>query len=261
MKIKDIENVFILGIYLAVVSAIAASTLAIVYKKTKPAIDLAKVKAASGEMVKILPEFNNNPTEEKIVEKSIIDKSKIKFYPAKLDKKLVGIVAESIVAGYKGDVTVLISLGYPKVEIKTIIITNHTETPGIGTKVVGRVAKKNLSYLWKKASKKDSKAAKGSTPKYNDFNMPYNKFLDSKIWTELSLDDGSAWNVQSEWKVKKDGGEITEITGATISSRAVTKAVYAALATFKKNEKEIIAKLKAEKKNKKEVMSKNNAKK
>ena len=38
------------------------------------------------------------------------------------------------------------------------------------------------------------------------------------------------------FKVKKDGGPIDAITGATISSRAVTDAVAAAVATFQQHE-------------------------
>lgn len=37
----------------------------------------------------------------------------------------------------------------------------------------------------------------------------------------------------ANWKVKRDGGAIDQITSATISSRAVTKAVYHALEYFK----------------------------
>jgi electron transport complex protein RnfG len=39
------------------------------------------------------------------------------------------------------------------------------------------------------------------------------------------------------WKVKKDGGDIDQITGATISPRAVTKAIYNGLKFFEKNKK------------------------
>jgi electron transport complex protein RnfG len=44
----------------------------------------------------------------------------------------------------------------------------------------------------------------------------------------------------TNWKVKKDGGDIDQISGATISPRAVTKAVYNGLKFYKKNKKEIL---------------------
>ena len=42
------------------------------------------------------------------------------------------------------------------------------------------------------------------------------------------------------WKVKKDGGDIDQITGATISPRAVTKAVFGGLKFYQKNKRIIL---------------------
>ncbi len=44
----------------------------------------------------------------------------------------------------------------------------------------------------------------------------------------------------TKWKVKKDGGDIDQISGATISPRAVTKAVYEGLLFYKKNMQKIM---------------------
>lgn len=44
----------------------------------------------------------------------------------------------------------------------------------------------------------------------------------------------------AQWKVKKDGGEFDEISGATISPRAVTNAVKTGLETFEKNRQQIL---------------------
>ena len=40
---------------------------------------------------------------------------------------------------------------------------------------------------------------------------------------------------QSDWKVKKDGGQFDQFTGATITPRAVVKAVKNALHFFEEN--------------------------
>ncbi|MCW8923886.1 MAG: RnfABCDGE type electron transport complex subunit G, partial [Gammaproteobacteria bacterium] len=42
---------------------------------------------------------------------------------------------------------------------------------------------------------------------------------------------------EKQWKVKRDGGEFDQFTGATITPRAVVKAVHAALLYFKANNK------------------------
>lgn len=44
----------------------------------------------------------------------------------------------------------------------------------------------------------------------------------------------------TKWKVKKDGGDIDQISGATISPRAVTKAVYQGLLFYEKNKSKIL---------------------
>jgi electron transport complex protein RnfG len=44
-----------------------------------------------------------------------------------------------------------------------------------------------------------------------------------------------------DWLVKRDGGSFDELTGATISPRAVVKGVYNALLYFRKHEQDIFA--------------------
>jgi len=44
----------------------------------------------------------------------------------------------------------------------------------------------------------------------------------------------------ADWRVKKDGGEFDQITGATISPRAVVKAVKAGLEFFRAHRQEIV---------------------
>lgn len=54
----------------------------------------------------------------------------------------------------------------------------------------------------------------------------------------LGFDDKSLTNPDKKgWKVKRDGGEFDQFTGATITPRAVVKAVHNALLYFEQNEK------------------------
>ncbi len=46
---------------------------------------------------------------------------------------------------------------------------------------------------------------------------------------------------EKHWKVKRDGGVFDQFTGATITPRAVVKAVHAALVYFKKHKKTLFA--------------------
>jgi len=45
--------------------------------------------------------------------------------------------------------------------------------------------------------------------------------------------------IENRWKVKRDGGEFDQFTGATITPRAVVSAVHNALLFFRKNKKNI----------------------
>lgn len=59
----------------------------------------------------------------------------------------------------------------------------------------------------------------------------------------LGFDDKSLENPTSKkWKVKRDGGEFDQFTGATITPRAVVKAVHSALLYFQEHRKELFKK-------------------
>lgn len=53
--------------------------------------------------------------------------------------------------------------------------------------------------------------------------------------------DGKSLNTPSseQWKVKRDGGEFDQFTGATITPRAVVKAVHSALIYFQQHRKQL----------------------
>jgi len=56
----------------------------------------------------------------------------------------------------------------------------------------------------------------------------------------LSFNDKSINNpVQKKWKVKKDNGVFDQFTGATITPRAVVRAVYKALDYYNENESQL----------------------
>ncbi len=64
--------------------------------------------------------------------------------------------------------------------------------------------------------------------------------LGAKITEKWFKDQFKNRNLKNtNWKVKKDGGDIDQISGATISPRAVTKAVYNGLKFYKKNKSKI----------------------
>jgi len=63
--------------------------------------------------------------------------------------------------------------------------------------------------------------------------------IEKSDWV-LGFTDKSLLNPQGEnWAVKRDGGEFDQFTGATISPRAVVKAIHSTLLYFKANQKSL----------------------
>jgi len=60
-------------------------------------------------------------------------------------------------------------------------------------------------------------------------------------WIKLFDDESLSKTTDSQWKVKKDGGKFDYMAGATITPRAVVKAVHNALTFFEKNKAILLA--------------------
>jgi electron transport complex protein RnfG len=73
--------------------------------------------------------------------------------------------------------------------------------------------------------------------KVDESRLPPNPILDQ--FNGHVAVKGESWALP--WKVKKDGGSVNYITGATISSRAVTDVTYRIARTFELKKKEIIS--------------------
>jgi electron transport complex protein RnfG len=146
-----------------------------------------------------LPAFDNQPGEETVVAGDVT------FYIGRRKGKIVGFAGETTTPkGYNGDITVLAGL-LPDGTLTTVLVTQQAETPGLGTVVCERTRQqKTLSGLIKGTK------GNGLSP-----NVVLDQFNGMK-----------AAAGQSPWAVKKDGGNLDAITGATITSRAVGVAVF-----------------------------------
>lgn len=136
------------------------------------------------------------------------------IFIAKNNNKISAIIIETIAPdGYNGNISILVAISPDFQNIKNskiinIKITNHEETPGLGDKA--------------------------DEDKYYD-----NAINWLKLFHDKSLADP---NDATKWTVKKDNKDaiIDSWTGATITPRAITKAVYNSLKFFEKYHKEII---------------------
>jgi electron transport complex protein RnfG len=119
---------------LFVICLLSSAVLAGIYAVTKDPIEAAKVAKTNIAIAKVVPEFDNNPSSE-VFEKSIDGKT-CRVYPAKKNGAIVGYAIESFTtAGFGGRIVVMVGFNNDGTINNTSVIS-HSETPGLGDKMV-----------------------------------------------------------------------------------------------------------------------------
>jgi len=205
-------NIPVLAVSLALIAGIAAGLLGWVYLVTEAPIASALQEKTNTALRDVLPTFDNQPGDETVVVDDVT------FYIGRNEGAIVGFAGETITSkGYNGNVTVLAGLLLDGT-LSTVLVTQQAETPGLGTVVCDRKRQKTLSGLIKGIK------ATG---------LPSNVMLDQ--FSGKQVVEG-----QAPWTVKKDGGTLDAITGATITSRAVGGAVFTISETFAQNRGQLL---------------------
>lgn len=118
---------------LFIVTALAATALGFVYELTKEPIAAAKLKAKLEAVSVVVPEFDNNPSEEMYTIPS--DLGDLECYPAKMGDELVGTAISTITKmGFSGEIVIMVGLRSDGTIIQSAVL-DHLETPGLGTKM------------------------------------------------------------------------------------------------------------------------------
>ncbi len=202
-----LKMVFVLG----VICVISSLGLGYVYTKAKPKIEEQAEEASRRALEWVLPGA------VKFVDKhhSLMD------YVEGYDEsgKLVGFAFNGEVRGYSSQIVVKVGLS-PENRILAIKVLEQQETPGLGTKVAEVPTEESL---WEKLAGKGSGGGVAEPPFQAQFQ--------GKNLSDLKL-------VRGQWP-HPHPHHIDAITGATITSRAVTDAVKNAVELFmkvKKNE-------------------------
>ena len=189
--------------------------LAYIFQVTKVPIEKSEAAARLALFRQIVPAsmHNNDILKDTLsiapndllgnTQPSIANRARINNAPA-------AIILEAIAHdGYSGDIKLLIAIKYDG-EISGVRVLTHKETPGLGDYI--DIAKEDWIKLFDAES--------------------LTKTSDGKL-AEKSADD--------KWKVKKDGGQFDYMAGATITPRAVVKAVHKALKYFDANKQALFA--------------------
>ncbi|MFL0801860.1 MAG: electron transport complex subunit RsxG [Agarilytica sp.] len=203
------KNSFILGTF----ALVTAGILAVTFLITKDKIAAAEKKAAKKALSEIvLPDRNNNDMLEDIWPIPEQHFSKLgldtttAIHIAKQDDTPVAVVIPSTAPDGYSGDIKLIVGINTDGSVAGVRVLSHKETPGLGDKV-------DLNK--------------------NDWILNFNhKSLNNP---ELAY-----------WKVKKDGGQFDQFTGATITPRAVVKRVKQTLEYFDSHREEILGSVKSD---------------
>ena len=147
------ESTFInMVVTLFAVTFIAAAALGFVYDLTKDAIELAKLKAQSEAIKKVLPVFEELGESFKVASAA---GDSLAFFPAYSRGELVGVAVKTFTnKGFSGFISVMAGIdtegnlfGYEVLE--------HAETPGLGSKM----------GVWFSNSEKPNQSVIGKNPR------------------------------------------------------------------------------------------------
>ncbi len=120
---------------LLIISVVSAGALAYVYSITKKPIEQAQLKKELDAIKEVVPDFSNNPFEEKQIIDAYNGSGKIEVYPAKKDGKTVGYAVKTFTEkGFGGHIEIMVGF-LPDGTIEATKVLAHSETPGLGSKM------------------------------------------------------------------------------------------------------------------------------
>jgi electron transport complex protein RnfG len=199
------------AITLIAFAVVFTALLAYIFQVTKVPIEKSEAKARLALFRQIVPEnmHDNDILKDKlsIAPNALLGNTQPTIANrARINNAPAAVILEAIAHdGYSGDIKLLIAIKYDG-SISGVRVLTHKETPGLGDYI--DIAKDD-----------------------------WIKLFNGESLTQIS---GEKWP-EERWKVKKDGGEFDYMAGATITPRAVVKAVHKALQYFEANKVALFA--------------------
>jgi electron transport complex protein RnfG len=200
------HNIKLTSLSLFGFSVVGAVLLAGTFQLTRPSIEKSERDAKIKLIAQVLPAGSYDSDLVKSARPLPADpllglRKPGEYYPATLAGKTSAVVLEAIAPDGYAGEIKLLVGIQPNGQLTGVRVTEHHETPGLGDYI--DIAK-----------------------------SPWIHQFDGKSLDNPKPDD---------WKVKKDGGKFDYMTGATISPRAVVKAVKHALDYFAQHKAELLA--------------------
>lgn len=185
--------------------------LSAVYKSTRPVIEATARAERLRLLNEVLPpaDYDNDPVAEALVLPPTAElglKEPSTLYRASRAGQPVAAIFDAVAPdGYAGRIRLLVAIRFDG-SVAGVRVTQHKETPGLG------------DYI---EPKKDRNKARPWITQFNG----------------LAL----ATTGDKDWRVTKDGGRIAYYAGATISPRAIARAVHKAARWFDANREQLFA--------------------
>lgn len=149
-KVSSLKNMVVT---LFSITLVASAVLAGVYAVTKAPIDAAQIAKTNDAIGKVVPKFDNDPSADKFFKE--IDGKTFIVYPAKNGSEIVGYAIETFsTGGFGGRIILMVGFNADGT-INNTAVLSHTETPGLGDKMVE--GKSNFSVQFKGKNPADFK--------------------------------------------------------------------------------------------------------
>ncbi|WP_214660514.1 electron transport complex subunit RsxG [sulfur-oxidizing endosymbiont of Gigantopelta aegis] len=203
-KTQILRNMIISATLLATFGALGTGLVMVTFEQTKDQIEASEKANLLRNLNNIIPaeSYNNNLLDNKLIVPPTEALGKDKnttIYQAWQDKTPIAIAFSIIAHDGYSGDITLLVAIKENGQISGVRVISHKETPGLGDKI--EIIK-------------------------NNWILSFNN---------RSLDDPE----RKKWKVKKDGGVFDQFTGATITPRAVVRAVYKALDYYDDNKNKL----------------------
>ena len=149
-KVSSLKNMVMT---LLAICFVASALLAGVYAITKEPIDAAQIAKTNNAIAKVVPKFDNDPSADMFTKE--IDGKSFNVYPAKQGEAIVGYAIETFsTRGFGGRIILMVGFNADGT-INNTAVLSHTETPGLGDKMVE--GKSNFSVQFKGKNPEDFK--------------------------------------------------------------------------------------------------------
>ena len=134
------------------------------------------------------------------------------------DGQLAALVVETSGRGFGGEISALVGIDPASGKIRRVVVTEHTETPGLGSQATDRKERKSF---WRKSEIADGE-------------LPPNDYLD-----KFAERDASPFKLGAPTPEKPQC--VQGVSGATYSSKGVLAAVNRACEAYQAHKMELIA--------------------